>query len=235
VPPRPPEPQYGNAKLAGSGWSIKGGGRVASKASFNLLGGYISFDMDTTKALTGVNNNFYTTSPTKANFPKYCDIQSKSDPCLEMDFVENNGNCVAQTTWHTSPAGPGNCDRGGCGGTKPITGGGRFHVKAAFAADGWMTVAMDGAAISVSPTPDDAARGYVQQTMALAGAQVHSSQWTGWVPGGNCGGSGSLGDSAFSVSNVRVMGAVVQGPEPTRCAVGRTIAEASESSGGSLV
>merc|ERR1711870_145095 len=56
-----------------------------------------------------------------------------------------------------------------------------------------------------------------QDVMTQYGAVFYSSQWTGWVPG-SCGGDGNLGASSFSVSNVRVQGKVVQGPEPTRCA-----------------
>ena len=67
--------EYGSANLQDGGWSITGGARVRSKASFNLLGGYIEFDMNTAGAKTGVNNNFYITSPTRQNFPQYCDIQ----------------------------------------------------------------------------------------------------------------------------------------------------------------
>ena len=52
-----------------AGWTIHGGARVGSKASFNLLGGYIEWDMDTTGAQTGVNNNFYVTSPDQDLFP----------------------------------------------------------------------------------------------------------------------------------------------------------------------
>merc|ERR1712060_689101 len=45
----------------------------------------------------------------------------------------------------------------------------------------------------------------------------YSSQWTGWVPG-SCGGDGNLGASTFSVSNLKIQGKVIQGPEPRRCA-----------------
>merc|ERR1712007_186733 len=41
--------------------------------------------------------------------------------------------------------------------------------------------------------------------------------WTWGVPG-NCGGDGNLGASTFSVSNMRIEGKVVQGPEPQKCA-----------------
>ena len=67
--------EYGTANFQDSGWSITGGARVRSKASFNLLGGYVEFDMNTAGAKSGVNNNFYLTSPTRQNFPNYCDIQ----------------------------------------------------------------------------------------------------------------------------------------------------------------
>jgi hypothetical protein len=60
---------------------------VSSKAAYNLLGGYVEFDMYTKNAKTGVNNNFYLTSPTQGHLSKYCDIQG--DPgCMEMDIVE---------------------------------------------------------------------------------------------------------------------------------------------------
>ena len=87
-----------------------------------------------------------------------------------MDIVENNGNCVSQTTWHTTPIGKGNCDRGGCEGNRQIPGNGQFHMKAAFAANGWMTVTMDGSEIAVTnPTPDNDARDYVRETLSSIG------------------------------------------------------------------
>ena len=39
---------------------------------------------------------------------------------------------------------------------------------------------------------------------------------TGWVPG-SCGGDGNLGASTFSVSNLKIQGSVIHGPEPRRC------------------
>merc|ERR1712137_974470 len=44
----------------------------------------------------------------------------------------------------------------------------------------------------------------------------YSSQWTGWVPG-SCSGDGNLGASTFSVSNLKIQGTVIKGPEPRRC------------------
>merc|ERR1711907_791029 len=55
-----------------------------------------------------------------------------------------------------------------------------------------------------------------QDVMSQYGAVIYSSQWTGWVPG-SCGGDGNLGASSFSVSNLRITGTVVQGPEPRKC------------------
>merc|ERR1711972_939943 len=51
---------------------------------------------------------------------------------------------------------------------------------------------------------------------AQYGAVLYSSQWVGWVPG-SCGGDGNLQASSFSVSNLKITGKVVQGPEPHRC------------------
>merc|ERR1712061_614279 len=72
-----------------------------------------------------------------------------------------------------------------------------------------LTVMVDGHQISGAGNPGN--------EMKSRGAVLYSSQWTGWVPG-SCGGDGNLGASSFSVSNVRIQGKVIQGPEPTRCA-----------------
>merc|ERR1711879_864049 len=68
-----------------------------------------------------------------------------------------------------------------------------------------------------------------QDVMSQYGAVIYSSQWTGWVPG-NCGGDGNLGASTFSVSNVRIEGKVVQGPELQKCAPAPTPAPTPEPS-----
>lgn len=197
---------------------MTGAGGVHGKAAFNLLGGSIEWDMDTSKAHGGINNNFYTVSPDKSYFPKYCDIQKNDSPqCMEMDLIENNGACFGQTTWHTWPNKNGGCDEDGCYGQ--FSHGGTFHMKAEFSQDGWMTVSIDGNKIDVShPVPSKNAQAFVAETMKSKGAQIQSTQWQGWVPKAGACGSGDLGSSVFSVSNVRVVGTVVQGPEPTKCA-----------------
>ena len=45
------------------GWTEKGPNGVYIPAAFNLLGGYIEFDMDISKTLIGVNNNVYGVFP----------------------------------------------------------------------------------------------------------------------------------------------------------------------------
>merc|ERR1711920_979540 len=47
---------YGSPQLNSNGWTINGGGRVSSKASFNFAGGFIEFDMDLANAHGNENN-----------------------------------------------------------------------------------------------------------------------------------------------------------------------------------
>merc|ERR1712100_575286 len=93
----------------------------------------------------------------------------------------------------------------------------QFHVKAEFGTDGWMHTYFNGNEISgFNPYPSDNARDSVRDTMSSRGVVFSSSQWTGWVPGpGNV--NGDLDNSRFSISNVRVSGSVVMGPEPPKC------------------
>merc|ERR1712232_512239 len=84
----------------------------------------------------------------------------------------------------------------------------KVHIKAAWNADGTQANVDVGSNVH-------SGEGF-QDVMSQYGAVFYSSQWTGWVPG-SCGGDGNLGASSFSVSNVKVQGKVVQGPEPTRC------------------
>merc|ERR1712187_557155 len=90
-----------------SGWTIHGQRRVSSKASYNLAGGYIEWDMDLSGAHGNVNNNFYLTYPTRPNcgIDCYCDSGGCPPGCAEMDLTENNGNCWQATTWHPDPNG----------------------------------------------------------------------------------------------------------------------------------
>jgi len=208
----------GNIQWEGNGWKMTGSGGVHGKTSFNLLGGYVQFDIDTSGAQGGINNNFYTSSPWPGLFPSYCDIQANDSPeCMEMDIVENNGDCISQVTWHTWPNHNGDCDQGGCWGQAYASG--KRTMRASFSSDGWMTTTINGGEVPVTnPTPSQNAKDYVAQQTAAIGLQFHSTQWQGWVPGDNkCPGGGNLGASTFSVTNVVVSGTIVQGQTPTKC------------------
>merc|ERR1712070_446335 len=115
-------------------------------------------------------------------------------------------------TWFNHDGG---CDQGGCGAGMDI--GGQFHVKAEFGSDGFMHTYFNGNEIGgYCPYPSGNSISFVKDTMNSRGVVFSSSQWTGWVPGaGNV--NGDLDDSVFSVSNVRVSGSVVMGPEPPKC------------------
>jgi hypothetical protein len=194
---------YGSPQLTSNGWSVQGGGRVSSKASFNLAGGFIEFDMDLSGAHGNVNNNFYLTFPQDGH--SYCDSGgSCTSCCAEMDLTENNGNCFQATTWHTDRSGSDHDGTAETGGLSP-----QVHVKASWSEDG--------SALGVDVGGNHHSGEGFQDVMTQYGAVLYSSQWTGWVPG-NCGGDGNLGASSFSVSNLKIQGKVVQGPEPTKCA-----------------
>lgn len=230
TPPTPPGPadaycpteesfgHDGGVVFNGNGWTITGSGGVHSTVTWNLNGGYVEFDMDTSRATAGTNNNLYTTSPDHVSGTNECDIQGEGKPsCMEMDIVEMNGNCLAASTVHTWSNHNGGCDKGGCAATTRVSG--KFHVKASFSADGWMTVAFNGNNNDgYNPHPSENCKQNVVQNMNSKGAQIQSSQWQGWVPGANqCPGGGNLGSSSFTISNLVVKGTVVQGSEPKRC------------------
>merc|ERR1712151_212851 len=87
-------------------------------------------------------------------------------------------------------------------------GGNQIHVKATWDASGNnLDIDVNGHHWSGNGMAD---------VMRQHGAVLYSSQWTGWVPG-NCGGDGNLDASSFSVSNLRIKGAVVNGPQPRLC------------------
>lgn len=208
----------GNVQFHDNGWTLTGGGGVHSKVTWNLNGGYVEFDMDTSRVGAAVNTNLYTTSPDQVSGSNECDIQGEGKPsCMEMDIIEMNGNCLAQSTVHTWPNRNGGCDRNGCASAMKING--KFHVKAEFSPGGWMTVLLNNQKNeNYNPSPSAACQANVVENMNTHGAQIQSSQWVGWVPGGDqCPSGGSVDGSSFTVSNLRVMGSVVQGPEPKKC------------------
>jgi len=189
----------------------------------------MEFEMDTSGVADGVNTNFYTSSPDKPNcgVDCYCDIQKSASgkpSCMEMDIIEVNGKCAMATTIHTfaTDGRPNNadCDRWGCGSVNKLPSA-QFRIKAAFGTDGSLTVTMNGNPINnYSPAPSGSSHEVVVKTMQSIGAVIESSQWFGWAPAqGQCpgGSKDQLPNSNLKISNVRVQGTVVQGPEPTKC------------------
>merc|ERR1719367_2599980 len=159
----------GGGSIVDGGWTVRGEARIHSKAAFNLLGGFVEFDLDTTGAHTGVNNNLYTISPHVGpggyqEMGQYCDgavtrsLRSRNASannywCMEMDIYEANGNCGSATTVHTVQGHGGGCDAGGCQVTTHFPSQ-TFKVHADFHEDGTMVVSIGGR--SQAPQTDEA-------------------------------------------------------------------------------
>jgi hypothetical protein len=211
------------------GWTTVGFGFAATLASFNLLGGSVEYDIDVRNVNIGVNANIYSISPSgigSGGFSqeKYCDgSKTGSDWCVEVDWIESNGNCGGQTTLHTVQ-GPGEkgCTAWGCAAAYDYNGRAAFHMKVTFNASGLWTTYRNGQAIypwNLNPAPQQSDWNTLVSYYTQYGAVIYSSQWVGWVPTpSGCGGSpGNIGGSSFTVSNLKITGAVVQGPTPTLC------------------
>jgi len=222
---------YGAPQIRDQGWQTHGGGAVATKSSFNLLGGYVEYDVDFSQVHTGVNANIYTISPKFSGEFKqdnYCDGAAPSGPkwCPEVDWIESNGDCGGQTTLHTV-AGPGSqgCTAWGCAASYHYGGRPTFHMRIEYGADGTWTTIRDGQTISpssLSPVPGANDWGVLAANYNAYGAVIYSSQWIGWVPVADCGTTGDLNSSTFTVSNLKICGKVMQGPTPRVCAFGNT-------------
>jgi hypothetical protein len=216
---------YGQSNLMNQGWRTRGGGGVATKASFNLLGGYVEYDVDVSKTLAGVNANIYTLSPTISNpsgFTQsdYCDGARTDDRwCVEIDWLESNGNCGGATTYHTLK-GPGvGCTAWGCRTHYMYNGKTRFSMRVEVSSDGSMKVYRDGKSIDpIEPPPTLNDLRILRDAYASKGGVIYSSQWVGWVPmEDKCGRNGNLDGSEYAISNLKVFGTVLQGPKPRTC------------------
>lgn len=212
-------------QLNDGGWVIQGGGGVATKAAFNLNGGYVQYDIDFSGVNTGVNANIYTISPqfSGGEFNKdadYCDGAAHgSDWCPELDWIETNGQCGGASTIHTID-GEGNdgCTGWGCRSSYHYNSGPHIGMRVDYDWNGQMTISMNGQTVgNWDPWPDNRAWGVARDFHESRGAVIYSSEWTGWTPVDDCGSGGDLYTSSFTVSNLRISGSVVQGPEPTRC------------------
>eukprot|EP00940_MAST-03C_sp_MAST-3C-sp2_P002620 g2620.t1 len=215
-------------QLNDRGYTIHGAGGVATKASYDMIGGYIEYDIDFSSVHTGVNANIYSISPSNIDssvgYTKsdYCDGADNSSPwCVEVDFIESNGDCGGATTLHTVQ-GPGSngCTSWGCRYDYHYNGKSSFHMRIEFGEDGTWTTTRDGTIISggmMSPQPTSSDWDKIKNAYASQGAVIYSSEWTGWVPVSDCGTSGDLESSSFTVSNMKIKGSVVQGPKPAAC------------------
>ncbi len=219
---------YGGASITNQGWTQNGGGSAYTLASFNLLGGSVSFDIDVSNCQVGVNCNIYSICPSSVpssgfSQSNYCDGQGQGTGwCTEVDWIESNGNCGGQTTLHTRPGtGDDGCTGWGCANDYQYSGTASFSMTQSFGTDGTWTTTRDGFPIgALNPSPQAYDVSEVQQQYSQYGAVVYSSQWVGWVPTamGGCGsGPGNLGGSSFTISNLKITGTVVQGPTPTTC------------------
>lgn len=214
----------GNVQLKAGGWDIRGNGGGASKAAFNLLGGYVEFDVDVTNVRPGVNANLYAIAPTIGaggyTGGDYCDGADNDKPwCIELDWLESNGNCAAAATLHTVP-GPGDngCTAWGCRLTWSYNGETSYQMRVEYGNDGTQTLFKNGQVLDgYSPSPDGQAWGKIREEMQSKGVVIYGSEWTGWVPEEWCGTDGDLEASSYSISNIVVQGSVVQGPEPQKC------------------
>eukprot|EP00939_MAST-03C_sp_MAST-3C-sp1_P004966 g4966.t1 len=224
--------------LQDQGYEIHGAGGVATKAAYNMIDGYVEYDVDFSTVNTGVNANVYSISPKNIDgtgYVKddYCDGADNSSPwCVEVDFVESNGNCGGATTLHTVE-GPGSngCTSWGCRFDYHYKGKSSFHMRVDFAVDGTWTTTRDGVVISgsmMSPQPGASDWQTIKGAYESQGAVIYSSEWTGWVPVSDCGTSGDLSSSHFAVSNMKIKGKVVQGPPPAACGATRVVERIAE-------
>merc|ERR1711981_726930 len=191
-----------------------------------LLGGFVEFDVDFSGVTPGVNANIYTISPSIGGGGyqggNYCDGAVNDKPwCLEVDWIESNGNCGGATTLHTKPGnGPDGCTAWGCRASYHYNGKASFHIRVEYGTDGSWTTIRDGQVInagSLSPSPGGFDWGVIKSSYESKGAVIYSSEWAGWVPVDDCGTSGNLPGSHFSVSNLKIKGSIVQGPTPIAC------------------
>lgn len=214
-------------RIYDGGWFIRGGGAVATKAAYNLLGGYVEYTVNFTNVRLGVNANIYTISPwiggefTQNN---YCDgAATGSKWCPEVDWVESNGNCGGASTLHTRE-GPGSdgCTAWGCSSSYNYGGNAIVKMRIDYDDQGKWTTTWNGNVISpwnLNPGPQDHDWQVLADAYRQKGAVIYSSIWVGWVPGpGGCGTNpGDLSASYYDIHDLKISGTVKQGPEPAYC------------------
>ena len=218
---------YGsNINVFKQGWTFTGGNGIATKSSFNILGGYIEYDIDFSKSNTGVNGNIYCIFPNLSDkingyqTTDYCDAQKTGDNwCPEIDWVESNGKCGGQTTYHTIEGTGYGCTAWGCYGTFKYSNENlKFHMKIFYDTNGVITTYRNSQLITITPTPLTSDWNIVKEYSEKRGMVIYSSNWQGWVPmNTECGSWQNLDTSSFTVSNLVIYGKISQGPDTSLC------------------
>jgi len=216
-----------NVQIKDQGYFVQGNGGVATKASFNLLGGYVEFDVDVSNVQVGVNANLYAIAPDLGdagfydNDNQYCDgAENERKNCIELDWLESNGNCAGATTLHTvmgeGQSAP--CNSWGCRQEWDYNGNTQFKIRVEYDADGRQHHFKDGQeATNLNPSPIQQDWDIIKDQMINKGVVLYGSEWTGWVPADHCGGGGSLEGSSYTISNMVIKGTKVKGPDVTTC------------------
>jgi hypothetical protein len=187
--------------LKDRGWTLHGGGGVATKSSFNLLGGFAEFDLDFSAVNEGVNANIYSISPRLhgGDFSKaadYCDgggntskPAGKGGYCLEVDWIESNGKCGGATAIHDVPGRntsrrPLGCNAAGCR-KEYLYMKSTMHMRAEYDTAGRLTLTHENQTITPKqwvPLPNASDWSVTERSYASLGAVIYSSQWIGWAP-----------------------------------------------------
>lgn len=221
-----------NVQIRDQGYFVQGNGGVATKASFNLLEGYVQFDVDVSNVQVGVNANLYAIAPALGdegfydNDNQYCDgAENNRDNCIELDWLESNGNCGGATTLHTV-MGEGQgapCNSWGCRQEWDYNGETHFTLKIEYDSNGRQRHFKNGVeATNLNPSPVQQDWDIIKSNMQQKGVILYGSEWTGWVPVDSCGGGGSLDASSYTISNMVIKGSKVKGPDVTTCGAAPT-------------
>eukprot|EP00392_Amoebophrya_sp_AT5.2_P007105 g7119.t1 len=210
-----------------TGWTIHGKGRVSSKFAFDVTGGYVQVNYDSTgfvEPSNQLNGNFYTCAQdkdkmntlTKKSTGKevmktYCDAQAPKplgggNSCEEWDIYESYGTKGGTVTIHAAGDGAG----------KPVGehhGSGGVFKWEGTASGGTLTLGGD-------KIPYDHSKGVnLSQVGKKKGWRTHSSLWTGWTKE-NQGGSmnnPNLAKSVFKVRGFKGKWTWIAGTKPPKC------------------
>lgn len=217
-----------STKLIDGGWETRGGAGVATKAAYNLLGGWVEYEVDFSGTNIGVNANIYTLSPkiTGTDFSQkdYCDAQKNGDAwCAEIDWVETNGRCGGATTYHMVRGAGIGCTAWGCHATYKYGSATKFNMRIEYTKDGIIRTYRNGELLTIKPPPTDDDWDVVKQQYTDRGAVIYSSQWVGWVPMAECSGGQTKGNandlatSTYSIKKLKIMGSIVKGSSAALC------------------